>query len=475
MKNKTIYKISTTLFLVFFFFCEINAQQGQVSTLPKRDKAISAAYKHLNGIGVPLNYKQALYIFGKLAETGDAEAYNALGLMYKQGLGMDVDEEKSVAYFHKAAELGYAKGAFNLSLAYKFGHGTEQDYIKSFYWIEKAAEMGCKGTEYIIGYIYYKGQGVKQDYPTAVSYFQAGAEQGNASCMYFLGICNLRGKGMERNVEQGKYWLEESAKKGYMRAIDFITRTENIEQYGAKKIQLRSAQEEPVNAVIPEQYISLRNSVIEQTSIDGEWEGKIVMYDWSGKEIESEIKLKAVIHTDGQEIYGEWIQNDSSTTAINASMMDSVWIFNDMKIQTKRPATMKTGKFEVKTENGEEFLTGTITAYCEKTKEYKAPAFVALRKTNDATSIANSGVDADLFIVSPVPVKEYLNVTYSLPEAQSISLELFDIAGKILFSQNYEGISGLNSHTISTVALTQGQYLLKATGKSIRKSVKIIK
>ena len=49
-----------------------------------------------------------------LAEAGDAEAQNNLGLMYFNGRGVAQDEAEAVAWYRRAAEQGFANAQYNL-------------------------------------------------------------------------------------------------------------------------------------------------------------------------------------------------------------------------------------------------------------------------------------------------------------------------------------------------------------------------
>lgn len=49
------------------------------------------------------------------------------------------------------------------------------------------------------------------------------AEEGLPMAQYYLGVLLLDGhEGVEQDPVTGKYWLEQSANKGYRRAIEFI-------------------------------------------------------------------------------------------------------------------------------------------------------------------------------------------------------------------------------------------------------------
>jgi TPR repeat protein len=456
----------------------INAQKGQISTLPDRDKAMAYAKRKLNGIGVTLDYKEAARILFALASNGDAEANSMIGMMYKQGLGCKQNDEKAVKYFKKAAELGYAKAVYNLGLMNKYGQGVEQNFGKAAELFQKADSMGSPNTEYRQGYIYYKGQGVPQSYEKAVKFFQKGADKGSGACMFFLALCYFKGQGVERDAAKAKSLVEMAAEAGYHRAVDFMQH-ENSATYGKKNTEisaLRSVSNSPLQKAIPERFLRLKNEVTDNR-IAGEWEGKILVYDWSGAEIEQEISLRASINVSGRDIQGVWIQNDTVNTPMNVTMADSVWIFNNLKIDLKRKSDIREGQFRLEKKDGEEFLTGSLNTYNEQLRESIAPTFVVLHRVfQSPTKITDVYAQAIKEpVASPNPFKDFVTVRFQLEKIQSYQIVLFDMSGKELYEKQDMGTLGLNQVTISTSTVPAGFYLLRISVENGCKSFKMRK
>ena len=84
--------------------------EGNVNmkTCDNRDYTLETGKNYYYGTGVEKNYSKAAEIFGRLAEQGDADAQNYLGVMYKNGQGVKKDYVKAAEWFRKAAEQGYA-------------------------------------------------------------------------------------------------------------------------------------------------------------------------------------------------------------------------------------------------------------------------------------------------------------------------------------------------------------------------------
>ena len=73
----------------------------------------------------------------KLAEQGDVEAQNELGVCYDNGDGVPQNYDEAKKWFGKAAAQGYAVAQRNLGICY----GREEKYEEAVKWYKKAAEQ----------------------------------------------------------------------------------------------------------------------------------------------------------------------------------------------------------------------------------------------------------------------------------------------------------------------------------------------
>ncbi len=90
------------------------------------------------------DYAEALEGFSDLAEKGDAEAQNNLGVMYSYGDGVPKDYAEAVKWYRMAAEQGYADAQANLGFAYLTGYGLPKDYVQAYMWSKLAGARGNK-------------------------------------------------------------------------------------------------------------------------------------------------------------------------------------------------------------------------------------------------------------------------------------------------------------------------------------------
>jgi TPR repeat protein len=150
----------------------------------------------------------------KIAEQGDADAQNSLGVMYRDGRGTPQDYRQAVDWYRKAAVQGYAKAQFNLGLMYAEGLGVEQDYSEAVIWYTKAAEQGYANAQSNLGLTYANGQGVPQDYALAVYWYNKAVAQGNAFAQSNLGLMYDKGQGVPQDYKKAVHWYSKAAEQG---------------------------------------------------------------------------------------------------------------------------------------------------------------------------------------------------------------------------------------------------------------------
>lgn len=78
----------------------------------------------------------------KMAEQGDAEAQNNIGVMYENGQGVPQDYKQALHWYKMAAEQGHAGAQHNLGCVYAKGQGVTQDFIIAYVWSSLAAAQG---------------------------------------------------------------------------------------------------------------------------------------------------------------------------------------------------------------------------------------------------------------------------------------------------------------------------------------------
>ncbi|MFZ0827073.1 MAG: PDZ domain-containing protein [Verrucomicrobiia bacterium] len=152
----------------------------------------------------------------KLAENGNPEAQDKLGIYYEFGKGVAKDEVEAAKWFRKAADQGSAvaerfEGIYYLGM--NTANGTP-DYVEAAKWFNKAADQNDAFAELCLGDLYADGNGVPQDYSEALKWYRNAANQGNALAQYNLGCYYEFGKGVTKDAVEAAKWFRKAADQG---------------------------------------------------------------------------------------------------------------------------------------------------------------------------------------------------------------------------------------------------------------------
>lgn len=164
------------------------------------------------------DYARAADMFGRLAESGDAEAQAHFGYMNYQGEGVPRDKAEAVRWYRKSAIQGNRDAQYNLAVAYAFGEGVSQDDAEAVTWYRRAAEQGSAIAQYSLGVSYALGEGVETDDAVAARWYEAAAEQGYPAAQYNLAYMHRAGKGVEQNDSEALRWFLQAAQNGHASA-----------------------------------------------------------------------------------------------------------------------------------------------------------------------------------------------------------------------------------------------------------------
>ena len=156
-----------------------------------------------------------LGILLQMAESGDAAAQSALGVMYHEGEGVPQNHAEAAKWFRRAAKQGDAQAQFNLGVMYGKGKGVPRNNSETAKWFRRAAEQGDARAQFNLGVMYGKGKGVPQNDSEAAKWFRRAAEQGDAEAQYNLGVMYGKGKGVPQNDSEAAKWFRRAAKQGH--------------------------------------------------------------------------------------------------------------------------------------------------------------------------------------------------------------------------------------------------------------------
>ncbi len=148
-------------------------------------------------------YKEAIEIFEKYKDDGEAQYY--LGKAYLYGMGVEKNEKKAFEFAKKSADKNNPSGLNLLGVMYEYGQGVEKDGAKALKYYQKASNL--KSTKAIrnLALMYENGNFVKKDLNKAIELNQ---QLINLKDKYgFLGLANINTYQTNNYEEALKYYL----------------------------------------------------------------------------------------------------------------------------------------------------------------------------------------------------------------------------------------------------------------------------
>ena len=88
------------------------------------------------------DFETAFKLWKPLAQTGDPEAENYLGVHYYTGLGVKRDYAKALQWYESAARKGFPSAQRHYGDMLYNGFGIQQDTYKAFIWYFAASQQG---------------------------------------------------------------------------------------------------------------------------------------------------------------------------------------------------------------------------------------------------------------------------------------------------------------------------------------------
>ena len=170
-------------------------------------------------LGQTLSDTMALFDEGKnqaavtqlsaMAQRGDAEAQNMLGVLYDNGQqGIAQDYKLARTWFEKAAAQGQSSAQYHLGFLYEAGRGVPHSDKQALHWYGLAAAGGNPNAQYRLGLMQLNGFGVKANPAEARKWFALAAAQGDPQAQRQLGTLYARGLGVAQNKLLGYMWLD---------------------------------------------------------------------------------------------------------------------------------------------------------------------------------------------------------------------------------------------------------------------------
>jgi hypothetical protein len=174
--------------------------------------------------------RQEPFTYGSLPGRRDFFFISPIGLMQFEDRGSGKDDAEAVRLYRKAADAGDASAMRNLGWMYENGQGVAKDYGEAMRWYRKAADAGDALGMSVLGSAYADGLGVAKDVAEAVRWYRKAADAGDARAQYTLGFMYEYGRGVARDYRQAREWYEKAAAAGDHAAQAGLDRLKNFER-----------------------------------------------------------------------------------------------------------------------------------------------------------------------------------------------------------------------------------------------------
>ncbi|MBL1274952.1 MAG: sel1 repeat family protein [Ectothiorhodospiraceae bacterium] len=170
------------------------------------DRSLSAYYAG--------DFKAAYNFTIPLANQGNPDAKNLLGMMYELGRGVPQNLSKSISYYREAAEQGNPYAQYNLAVSFDAGTGVPQNYREAVRWFTKSAEQGISSAQYDLGVMLEQGRGTPKNFIKAADWYQKAANQGHMQAQNNLAWLYESGKGVTQNLIAAYALFDAAAAQG---------------------------------------------------------------------------------------------------------------------------------------------------------------------------------------------------------------------------------------------------------------------
>jgi TPR repeat protein len=166
------------------------------------------------GRGVPNDPGEAVRLFRLAADRGLPLAQANLAEMYQMGRGVKQDSYEAARLLRLASDQGFALAQTNLGWMSQYGKGIPTNAVEAVRFYRLAADQGFSRGQASLATMYYLGNGVSQNYNEATRLFRIAAAQGDAQAQNGLGFMNRYGNGMPQNYYEAVRLFRLAADQG---------------------------------------------------------------------------------------------------------------------------------------------------------------------------------------------------------------------------------------------------------------------
>lgn len=159
---------------------------------------------------------EARDIYQQVADKGDKDAQLKLAYMYENGLGGPVDMREAAQWFEKSARSGQAVAQYRLGRIHQLGRlNTQPNYVQAKYWYQQAMQQYVPAAV-ALGFVY---DTVNDNYKNALRAYELAAVKGDSIAQFNAGLIYEKGKGIPVDYHKAQSYYTTAAEKGHIQAM----------------------------------------------------------------------------------------------------------------------------------------------------------------------------------------------------------------------------------------------------------------
>jgi uncharacterized protein len=175
-----------------------------------------------NGDNGDQNFEEAAAWYAKAVDQGHESAEINLLLLHVFGRAHSLRPEIVVTRLHELAQTGDLDAQNNLGLCYQLGYGTPQNYLEAASWFRRAAQSGLGTAQFNLGGLYYEGWGFEKNLAKAIEWYTRAAQQREELALLQLGRMYQKGIGVELNLNRAFTLFLIAYRRGSLRAANHL-------------------------------------------------------------------------------------------------------------------------------------------------------------------------------------------------------------------------------------------------------------
>ena len=409
--------------------------------------------------------KRAFGILTNAAEKDScAYAMNVLGIAYLNGIVGTPDTTEAVNWLTMAAENGYTDSYHNLGVIYKNGlGGIRQDFHKSYEYFSLGCNMKAPQCFYDKGYMLYKGLGCRQNYEEAMECFAIGVNADHSPSLYMYGLCLRNGYGCEQDTAKATFYIRRAALLGHKEALHELNIANPENSF------FETVPQDSIFGNVPHSMPSGITSAGDNEHLDGDYDGVLVLYDWSGKFIIGEKYVKISFRRNCRELSGVFYVNGDSVTYRAKLSEDGRLLFRNGTITLhERYTSSDSANVRYRIEDAifdvsGEKITGKLGLYNLMQGEPERPMLLELWKRDDAIIAKKDSVSSWLASISPNPFDTQFNVNVRLEKEERVNIRIYNQYGALVYHMP-AGIIERGEHVLNVCPnINYGTYILNVS------------